>query len=264
MNNPVLSEFECPICMEYMIPPIHQCTMGHTFCVNCFDKFSKCPTCRSPKGVSRAYALERIHSSVIFPCRFRSEGCEVQILGSELSDHQGTCTFAKNLCPFATPMSCRWQGKRKEIVEHCKEVHPNNIQRGNHIILKCPMFDILGGQPAFYFTIIHAYSQQFLFCWHIDTSGIIRWSMFFIGNPKESKRYKFTISIGNPHGKHDQIFMSTGCEQIVEEYELFDDKYCLTSPYESVKKRCNKNGDLHYEIRIVDKTFENLKEERIA
>ncbi|XP_045472554.1 E3 ubiquitin-protein ligase SIAH1-like [Harmonia axyridis] len=257
--NPVLSEFECPICLEYMMPPIHQCTMGHTFCVSCFDKLAICPTCRSPKGVSRAYALERIHSSVTFPCRYRFDGCDCQVKGLELSDHQDSCVYAKNSCPFSTPMSCKWQGKRRDILDHCKEAHPLNILRGNHIIMKCPMFDLLQQQEAFYFTIIQAFGELFQFCWYINDRGIMRWVVYFLGNSKDAKRYKYAIIIGKTQGPFDQISMIASCEPIVEENAMFDDKNCLTSTFDMVKKRNNNNGDLHYEIKLIDKPFEHVR-----
>ncbi|KAL3283455.1 hypothetical protein HHI36_006599 [Cryptolaemus montrouzieri] len=254
----VTEEFECPVCMEYMFPPIHQCTMGHTFCVTCFDKIRRCPTCRCPKGVSRAYALERIHARVTFPCKYKLEGCNEKILGVNLNQHHEVCEFANNPCPFANAMHCRWYGPKSEIIHHCRKVHPTNTQSGNHIILKCPLFDLLGLQSAFYFAIIQAYGEQFQFCWSLSPTGIMKWSMYFMGKASDIKRYKYQISIGKPNGDFEPIIMSANCEQMVEEHDIFEPKYCLLSNYENMRKRCNKNGDLHYEIQIIDKAFENL------
>lgn len=40
-NDKVLKQlFECPICKDYMIPPIHQCVAGHTLCNVCKTKVS--------------------------------------------------------------------------------------------------------------------------------------------------------------------------------------------------------------------------------
>lgn len=44
------SFFECPVCFEYVLPPILQCPSGHLVCSNCRPKLSCCPTCRGPLG----------------------------------------------------------------------------------------------------------------------------------------------------------------------------------------------------------------------
>ncbi|XP_008786900.1 E3 ubiquitin-protein ligase DIS1-like isoform X3 [Phoenix dactylifera] len=42
---------ECPVCLNAMYPPIHQCSNGHTLCSGCKSRvFNKCPTCRHELG----------------------------------------------------------------------------------------------------------------------------------------------------------------------------------------------------------------------
>lgn len=175
--------------------------------------------------------------------------------GAELKEHQETCIFAKNNCPLSHVMSCKWTGPKMGIVAHCTQEHPANTHTGNHVILKCPLFDLLEGVTAYYFIILQSHSQEFLFCWHIDANGIMQWVLYFLGSPKDRKRFRYTLFIGNPYGDHDPIVMTTGCEQKVEQYDMFSRQHCLTSSYDMVKKRCNKNGDLHYEIKITDKIW---------
>jgi E3 ubiquitin-protein ligase SIAH1 len=47
-NQEVLQAFECPVCLEYMMPPYLQCQSGHLVCGNCRPKLQCCPTCRGP------------------------------------------------------------------------------------------------------------------------------------------------------------------------------------------------------------------------
>lgn len=42
--------FECPVCLEYILPPIWQCKGGHLVCSNCRPKLNNCPKCRRPLG----------------------------------------------------------------------------------------------------------------------------------------------------------------------------------------------------------------------
>lgn len=44
------SLFECPVCFDYVLPPIIQCQSGHLVCSNCRPKLTCCPTCRGPLG----------------------------------------------------------------------------------------------------------------------------------------------------------------------------------------------------------------------
>ena len=58
----VFKEYECPVCLTVMKPPIHiyQCTSGHNICSNCKSKGIKgCPTCRKPIS-GRAHNMENI------------------------------------------------------------------------------------------------------------------------------------------------------------------------------------------------------------
>lgn len=44
------SLFECPVCFDYVLPPILQCQSGHLVCSSCRPKLTCCPTCRGPLG----------------------------------------------------------------------------------------------------------------------------------------------------------------------------------------------------------------------
>lgn len=51
-NTELASLFECPVCFDYVLPPILQCQSGHLVCANCRPKLTCCPTCRGPLGKS--------------------------------------------------------------------------------------------------------------------------------------------------------------------------------------------------------------------
>lgn len=65
----VRNEFECPVCLEIMRPPIHiwQCGEGHLLCGSCRDNpaVSCCPTCRgSWNQGGRNRGMERLAASL--------------------------------------------------------------------------------------------------------------------------------------------------------------------------------------------------------
>ena len=62
--------FECPVCFDYVLPPILQCQAGHLVCNQCRLKLSCCPTCRGPLTPSiRNLAMEKVASTLPFPCK---------------------------------------------------------------------------------------------------------------------------------------------------------------------------------------------------
>lgn len=62
--------FECPVCFDYVLPPILQCQAGHLVCNTCRQKLSCCPTCRGPLTPSiRNLAMEKVASTLPFPCK---------------------------------------------------------------------------------------------------------------------------------------------------------------------------------------------------
>eukprot|EP00493_Phyllostaurus_siculus_P002285 UN02297 len=78
-NPDLASLFECPVCFDYVLPPIYQCSSGHLVCSNCRPKLTLCPTCRGPLGSIRNLAMEKVANTVLFPCRFNSSGCGVTL-----------------------------------------------------------------------------------------------------------------------------------------------------------------------------------------
>lgn len=65
--------FECPVCFDYVLPPILQCQSGHLVCNPCRQKLSCCPTCRGPLTPSiRNLAMEKVASTLPFPCKVKA------------------------------------------------------------------------------------------------------------------------------------------------------------------------------------------------
>ena len=49
-NSELAALFECPVCYDYVLPPILQCQSGHLVCSSCRSKLTLCPTCRGTLG----------------------------------------------------------------------------------------------------------------------------------------------------------------------------------------------------------------------
>jgi len=123
-NNPTdLSNlFECPVCFDYVLPPILQCHSGHLTCSNCRPKLTCCPTCRGPLGNIRNLAMEKVASTVQFPCKYSTSGCTATLLHTAKSEHEEACEYRPYGCPCPGAM-CKWQGALESVMQHLMSVH---------------------------------------------------------------------------------------------------------------------------------------------
>ena len=66
--------FECPVCHEYMRPPIPQCKKGHVLCEKCRPKVKGvCPLCKQLVGNQTNLMMEKICPLVKFPCGYAAK-----------------------------------------------------------------------------------------------------------------------------------------------------------------------------------------------
>lgn len=100
-----------------------QCHAGHLVCSSCRPKLTCCPTCRGQLGGNiRNLAMEKVASTVMFPCRYQSSGCGLSLLHTEKTDHEETCEFRPYSCP-CPGASCKWQGSLEQVMAHLMQAH---------------------------------------------------------------------------------------------------------------------------------------------
>lgn len=123
-TNSILKKLECPICLEYMVPPIMQCNVGHSFCQSCKNQLTDCPTCKGPINDTRNYLLEDITAVIEYPCKYTKYGCQFLGNAENIKNHQSTCECGPYKC-FVE--NCFWEGKQTEVINHLNEAHKENI-----------------------------------------------------------------------------------------------------------------------------------------
>lgn len=62
----VLGALECPVCLDTIPPPAHQCFNGHLMCAGCRARAERCPVCRV-----RLYRGRSLLSDQVRPIRTR-------------------------------------------------------------------------------------------------------------------------------------------------------------------------------------------------
>ncbi|XP_058482540.1 E3 ubiquitin-protein ligase Siah2 isoform X1 [Solea solea] len=137
--------FECPVCFDYVLPPILQCQAGHLVCNPCRQKLSCCPTCRVPLSPSiRNLAMEKVASTLPFPCKFSSSGCLLSLHHSEKLDHEDACEFRPYSCP-CPGATCKWHGSLEAVMPHLTHAHKSiTTLQGEDIVFLATDIDLPG------------------------------------------------------------------------------------------------------------------------
>ncbi|KAL1171772.1 hypothetical protein V6Z11_A05G305400 [Gossypium hirsutum] len=139
VSSSVRELLECPVCLNAMYPPIHQCSNGHTLCSGCKPRVhNRCPTCRHELGNIRCLALEKVAASLELPCKYQSFGCiGIYPYYSKLK-HESQCSYRPYSCPYAGS-ECTVIGDIPYLVAHLKDDHKVDMHNGstfNHRYVK--------------------------------------------------------------------------------------------------------------------------------
>lgn len=197
LGEDLLGALECPVCMEYMSPPISVCESGHSICDQCRPKLPVCPTCRKPfLSSTRNIALESIADGLEYPCR--NEGCfeifPLQIIGL----HQAVCPYRSFECPLCQGSHCLWKGPLSLMKKHVMEMHERYVRIGAE---STSVLSNVSSTPG-YSLVVFAFEQVFLQKSRLHDSKF--YSTVQYTGPKENAskyRYEFQLSTGKEHQK---------------------------------------------------------------
>jgi len=199
----LLSAFECPVCMDYMLPPYLQCSAGHLVCGSCRPKIQHCPTCRGSVPSIRNLAMEKIANSVMFPCKFSHTGCSSFFVHTEKIEHEETCEFRPYQCP-CPGASCKWQGNLTDVMTHLMKMHKSiTTLQGEDIVFLATDINLPGAvdwvmmQACFssYFMLVLEKQDK-------QEQGGQSYQMFYaivqlIGTKKEAENFVYRLELSN-------------------------------------------------------------------
>ena len=88
-------KYECPVCYEFMLPPIYQCRNGHLMCNKCMPQLKNCAICRDklPRRMIRNLEVEEIAAAEKYPCMNTSRGCKEILNYKDMEEHTKQCVF---------------------------------------------------------------------------------------------------------------------------------------------------------------------------
>jgi hypothetical protein len=116
MSDRLLQSLTCPLCCQYMRPPITLCQAGHNICSSCRPDMqwwggNRCPQCDSPLLDTRNVALESIAGSLLYPCRYSAAGCPHKFRLEDVGPHHAECPHRSYGCPLRALEHCKWTGR---------------------------------------------------------------------------------------------------------------------------------------------------------
>ncbi|KAJ4452063.1 hypothetical protein ANN_03579 [Periplaneta americana] len=127
LQEDLLRELECPMCLHYLMPPIGLCKNGHSICKICRNKVQQCPTCKEDFTDNRSISLENIVRGLHYPCHNKTNGC-AEVLPNELMmEHEEICGLGVHECPlkkkFTGFVNCKWMGTWDDLKTHIERDH---------------------------------------------------------------------------------------------------------------------------------------------
>lgn len=198
-NTSVHELLECPVCMNIMYPPIHQCPNGHTLCSKCKSKVHSCPICRQELGNIRCLALERVAESLEVPCRYQILGCQDIFPYQSRLRHEQSCGFRPYNCPYAGA-ECPVSGSIPLLIQHLKNHHQVDMHDGstfNHRYVKTDPQDF--ENATWMLTLFNCFGYQF--CLHFEAFNLGRAPVYmafirFMGEENDAKKFNYSLEVG--------------------------------------------------------------------
>jgi E3 ubiquitin-protein ligase SIAH1 len=224
-NEELLKELECPVCMQYMVPPIKLCTNGHNICSRWRKSIQYCPTCRAELLEVRSVALENIARKVKYPCSNRRSGCLELFSIEHIAKHQDGCVYGKIKCPLQLIGKCTWNGLKNDLKEHAKAVH-------SIFIFYAPTFRATSLSTVV--AIVSIFGE--LFTYHKKKNdGRLYCAVQLIGTSSEASKYKcvFTLRAANGVERISYTFLVQGYSEDFD--TIFNSGKCLKIDEDNVK-----------------------------
>ncbi|XP_049764491.1 uncharacterized protein LOC126092806 [Schistocerca cancellata] len=99
-------------------------------CQECFEKLSKCPTCRATlRQKLRSLSMEHLAEVVRTPCEYSEDGCPELLPLKTKRRHEETCAFRPDAIAAECPLlySCPWVGSRGAVEQHVRYNHRDEL-----------------------------------------------------------------------------------------------------------------------------------------
>ncbi|XP_069689592.1 E3 ubiquitin-protein ligase sina-like isoform X2 [Periplaneta americana] len=242
-SESILSALECPVCMEYMVPPISLCENGHSICDQCRPQLPLCPTCRRPfLSNTRNVALESIASGLDYPCR--NEGCLEVFPLALVTKHQAVCPHRPYECPLSLGSHCAWKGPLSVIKKHVIESHGRYARIGAE---STSVLNDVSNTPA-YSLVIFAFDQVFLQKSRLQDCKFYS-AVQYIGPKENASKYRYEFQLSTSKGHHKILVGNMTYSDSEDLQSVNKAGNCVRLDYDIIK-RFMYDDKLPYKLRL--------------
>lgn len=212
-DEKILMEMECPVCHEYMVPPIYQCVIGHSICNNCKPGMNNsCPTCRNIFQDTRNFTLESLTRQFKYCCKYRDFDCTYVGNSANIKEHEDVCIYGPFDCPLlniSDDQNCKWKGKYANIMDHVKQEHEDNVME-----MEVVSFPICNDDVDCY--VFKMDDQMFRLLFKYE-NHMFYWCLQVIGPQEECKKYMLELDVVDGHsGSNQRLFIRKGCSPFAD------------------------------------------------
>jgi len=201
LSKDLLLELECPVCMEYMLPPITMCEKGHNICNSCKSRLDNCPSCRGKFTDIKNLSLENMCRKAQLPCKHAKNGCKDVFLGDTIAKHQSECLYGLYKCPFSCTslFDCSWEGIFADMEGHIRSKHVEASDardvHGTHKV-RLPKFETASAWCQALFTMNEVFFRRSLV-----EHGFLYCCVLYVGPKDKAQNYSYRLTIENTEGK---------------------------------------------------------------
>jgi E3 ubiquitin-protein ligase SIAH1 len=240
----VLEQLECPVCMEYLLPPITMCPNGHNICSSCKEKLKKCPTCRETLSNTRNKALEKLAVRVECPCHNKPHGCTLTFPITLISEHQDVCEYNPLVCPLQEQVHCNWKGTFQEVKDHVIQKHKvwvTNMLGMTAFVIK--KFNKNVAHVYMYLLNDDIFHQRF----EVKDSTVY-YVIRYIGRAEKASEFKYKFKLLT--GSNEISVCNVTSSYNVDVQEVYNTGNCVKLYYDTLERFLDENNDLKFSVEI--------------
>ena len=250
LEQSLLSQLECPVCIEYMMPPIILCVNGHNICDICRPKIPHCPTCRQPFLNATNVALEKLAREMKYSCTYQKFGCEEVFFHDMVREHQHRCHYRPQKCPaYKLPnVKCSWTGIYKDIKKHLMEKHRGDCYEyidGKSRVLK----NIAARMSLSQF--VFALNEVFFFRFQANNNNTLYAVLLYIGPAENASKFKYKVEFVNKDNTEGVTVMHLTRSFDEKLDEVFKSGNCGKVHYDVVRRLRDEMSKVKFKIEIL-------------
>lgn len=207
------SVLECPICYDWLQPPVSTCENGHGVCQQCRNAIYTCGVCRGIFKNKKNTLLDDMLESMLMKCS--NEGCEKSFPVSNVLDHEKQCFFRKIPCFLCDEEMIHQKLNDHFTVQHADKSHAT-VNLGSPVSMRVSIYHwLLEGDCLRYF-ILYAMDININFLVRLafrENKEILYVCVQFLGrNQEEAKNYIYDLKINQklPFPNQESYFICSG------------------------------------------------------